>query len=168
MPDHSETVNSAVNKQGEDMFCDVCTNPVEQLAHYDRCLIWYCCGCAEIPDKLQEILCEFTELHWFCHPCDRIAVNAIRSFNDKSTFTSDAKTSVTSIVNTAMKSLQESCQEVINSLWNLIYTEPTAVINFSESDNVDAESPTLIPGLLPTSESLSVKGICQVVTSYMT
>ena len=73
-----------------------------------------------------------------------------------------------SIVNTAMKSLQESCQEVINSLQNLIYTEPTAVINFSESDNVDAESPTLIPGLLPRSESLSVKDVCQAVTSYMT
>ena len=109
-----------------------------------------------------------TELHWFCHRCDKIAINAIRSFNDESSFTSDAKTSVTCIVNTAIKSLQESCQEAINSLRNLIYTEPSTGINSSESDNMDAESPPLIPGLLPRPKSLSVKDISQAVTSCMT
>ena len=112
--DHSEAADSrAVNEQGEDMFCDVCTNPVERLVQCDRCLIWYCCGCAEIPDKLQEILCEFKELHWFCYRCDRIAINAIRSFNDESTFTFDAKTNVTIIVNTATKSCKSLAKKLL-------------------------------------------------------
>ena len=95
------------------MFRDACINPVERLVQCDRCLIWYFCGCAMIPDKLQEILCEFTELHWFCHRCDRIAINAVHSFNGESMFISDAKTGGTSIINTAIKSLLKSCQEAI-------------------------------------------------------
>lgn len=166
--DHSEAVDSVVNEQGEDMHCDVCTDSVERLVQCDRCLIWYCCGCAKIADKLQEILCEFTELHWFCHRCDKIAINAIRSFNDESTPTSDAKISVTSIINTAIKALQESCQEAIYHLQNSIHTVPTTVDNSFEADNMDAESSTLAPGLLPRPESLSVKDISQAVTSCMT
>ena len=35
--------------------------------------------------RLQEVLCEFTELHWFCHRCDKITIKIIHNFNDETT-----------------------------------------------------------------------------------
>ena len=158
----------------------MCTNSVERLVQCDRCLIWYCCGCAEIPMRLQEVLCEFTELHWFCHRCDKITIKIIRNFNDETTptitptpttdettFTSNIIASITSAISTATKSLQRALQETINSFQNLIHTVPTTVSNSTESTSMDAESPTLTPGLLPRPESLTAQDVSQAVSSCM-
>ena len=57
------------------------------------------------------------------------------------------------------------------SLWmynTIVYSCLLHGIYTSESDNMDAESTPLIPGLLPRPESLSVKDISQAVTFCMT
>lgn len=161
----NDTSDNAVDEQGEDLKCDICSSSVERLVQCDRCLTWYCCGCANIPEQLQVVLSEFIELHWFCSGCDQKAIDAIRSFNDDSDPITNIKSSFTKAINTAMKSFQEALQEVIKNFQNTIHTTLTA--NPSESTSMDTESPILTPGLLSRHEPLTVQDVSQAVSSCM-
>ena len=81
----------------------MCTNSVNHLIQYDRCLIWHCCTCVKVSERLITVLDEFKELHWFGHKCDAIAIDAIQAYNStESTLRSDILSAVTGVITTAI------------------------------------------------------------------
>ena len=113
----SQTSDSADNQQDVSFQCDVCTNSSDHLIQCDRCMIWHCCTCGKVSERLITVLDEFKELHWFCHKCDAIAIDAIQAFNPtESTPRPDILSAVTGVITTAIQSLQEALKTTINDL----------------------------------------------------
>ena len=76
-----KSVPESTDESAEKLYCDRCTNTVEQLIQCEKCLIWLCSDCEKIPDNVMSIAKEYEQLHWFCKYCDVAAVEAIRAFN---------------------------------------------------------------------------------------
>jgi len=104
--DPEEEVSSA-----EEIYCDRCTEKVDQLIQCERCEMWLCNICEGIPDEVISFASEFYEfrLHWYCKICDKAAVYAARTYSQMSNSIRE------DVVGSVNKVMVDSLNQVVNN-----------------------------------------------------
>ena len=145
------------SQEPELLVCDKCTATVDQLIQCERCQVWYCSQCENVPVKLMELLDEFKdEVHWFCHYCKTLALEAIRNFNSSSdtlpdTFRKTFEESISKVIENVAKevnklttSFENHCRTLVEKSASLLPKDDTMDISNGVEDVGNRPSNVLV------------------------
>ena len=78
------TDNTSVDSSGDKCKCKKCQVDLasdSKCIQCERCLLWYCIGCANITEAQYSAMSSLKFIHWFCLECEPAALKAAQ--NDK-------------------------------------------------------------------------------------
>jgi len=127
----------------EEYVCDRCTDIVDVLIQCERCEMWLCAGCEKLSPEVISFIGEHSEsrVHWFCMICDKLAINAVKSYSHMSNpltkeITSCLNDTLVKPLNSAIDSISKAVDNIQVSLTKSI--EQIVVPSNETSNNMNS------------------------------
>jgi len=98
---------------------------VDQLIQCERCEMWLCNICEEIPDQVMSFIgkCSKFRDHWYCKRCDKPALHAVRTYSQMSNPIRE------DVVSTINQVVTDSFNKVVDKMTKAIDTIQGALTN---------------------------------------
>ena len=104
----------------EALYCNKCSQSMDQLIQYESCEVWFCGACESIPAQTMEIIIAYNQIHWFCHPCNVQADQLIQKSQNLSSDQSHTTDTISQIVTKSLNKVTEQFTKALKDIKDCI------------------------------------------------
>ena len=162
---------SAQDVDSEALYCDKCSQSVDQLIQCESCEVWFCSACETIPGQTMEIIFAYNQIHWVCHACNDQADQLIQKSQILCSDQSHTTDTISQIVTESLNKITEQFTKALKDVKDYIKMsledkrEASAAAATVTMDTSQAD--THPPGIISSSKLPHGGGVLEVVDEYV-